>query len=276
MKAIGLIALKEVRDGIRNRWLFAITLVFALLAFGLAYFGSATAGQIGFTSLASTLASLSSLTVFLVPLIGLLLAYDAIVGEDEQGTLLLLLTYPLSRTQLLLGKFVGHGLTLALATGLGFTIAAVAIVLFADGLGAMDVLLPFARFALAAVLLGWVFIAFAYLISVWVREKSQAAGLALALWFLFVLIFDLVLLALLVGTEGRWGSDQLAYLLLLNPTDVFRMVVLMGLGEGQGLPGVLSLGSELPLGRTALTVWLMAWVCVPVALALWRFRSREV
>ena len=38
--------------------------------------------------------SLSSLTIFLVPLIALLLSHDAIVGEAERGTLLLLLSYP--------------------------------------------------------------------------------------------------------------------------------------------------------------------------------------
>ena len=43
----------------------------------------------------ATVASLTSLATFLMPLIALLLAYDAIVGEEEGGTLLLLLTYPL-------------------------------------------------------------------------------------------------------------------------------------------------------------------------------------
>ena len=46
-----------------------------------------------------TVVSLASLTVFLVPLIALLLAYDAIVGEAERGTLLLLLAYPVPATR---------------------------------------------------------------------------------------------------------------------------------------------------------------------------------
>ena len=129
MNAIWHIARKELADGLRNRWLLAISLLFALLAVGIAWFGAAAAGQVGFTSIPATIASLASLATFLMPLIALLLAYDAIVGEDEGGTLLLLLTYPLGRGQILLGKFIGHGMILALATLIGFGCAALAIVL---------------------------------------------------------------------------------------------------------------------------------------------------
>ena len=115
MNQVWNIARKELSDGLRNRWLLAISLLFAVLAVGIAWLGAAASGQLGFTSIPATIASLASLATFLMPLIALLLAYDAIVGEDEGGTLMLLLTYPLGRGQILLGKFVGHGLILALA-----------------------------------------------------------------------------------------------------------------------------------------------------------------
>ena len=127
MNQIWNIARKELSDGLRNRWLLAISLLFAMLAAGIAWLGAAASGQVGFTSIPATIASLSSLATFLMPLIALLLAYDAIVGEEEGGTLLLLLTYPLSRAQILLGKFIGHGLILGLATLIGFGCAALAI-----------------------------------------------------------------------------------------------------------------------------------------------------
>ena len=127
MNAIWTIARKELSDSFCNRWLVAISLVFATLALGIAWFGAAASGQVGYASTPATIASLASLGIFLIPLIALLLAYDAIVGEEEGGTLLLLMTYPLSKNQLLLGKFLGHGLTLALATLIGFGVAAIAI-----------------------------------------------------------------------------------------------------------------------------------------------------
>jgi hypothetical protein len=59
-----------------------------------------------------------------VPLLALLMSFDAIAGEVERGTLPLLLTYPVSRLKILLGKLLAHIAILALATGLGYGLAA--------------------------------------------------------------------------------------------------------------------------------------------------------
>jgi Cu-processing system permease protein len=275
MSAVLTVAGKEFRDGLRNRWALAITLVFALLAVGLAYFGAAASGTVGFTSLATTLVSLSSLAVFLIPLIALMLAYDSIVGEEEQGTLLLLMTYPLSRLQLLAGKFLGHGAILAVSTAAGFGVAAAVILAFADVAAPAEVIGAFVYFILSAILLGLVFIAFAYLISVLVREKSRAAGLALVVWFLFVLVFDMALLGLLVSTDGRVDADLFRFLLLLNPTDVFRLANLTGFEATQAYSGLASIAAEHRFGAGFLLSVLLGWVMAPLALAGWLFSRRR-
>lgn len=276
MSSILIVAGKEFRDGLRNRWVIAITLVFALFSTGLAYFGAAASGTVGFTSLATTIVSLASLAVFLIPLIALLLAYDSIVGEQEQGTLLLLLAYPLSRTQLLSGKFLGHGLILAVSTIIGFSAAAILISLSSTQVEGIELWRSFAYFIFSATLLGWVFVAFAYLISVSVSEKSRAAGLALVVWFLFVLVFDLGLLGLLVSTGGKVGQDLFPYLLLLNPTDVFRLANLAGFEPARTYAGLAGVVGERFLDPVALTSALVLWVVVPFGLAAWRFQYREI
>ena len=274
MSAILSVARKEFQDGLRNRWVLAITLVLAVMAVGIAYFGAAASGGLGFTSLATTVVSLSTLAVFLIPLIALLLAYDAIVGEQEAGTLLLLLTYPLSRSALLLGKFFGHGLILGVATTLGFGIAGVVIAVGGSGVNLTELASSIALLIVSSILLGWVFIAFAYLISVWAVEKARAAGLALIVWFLFVLVFDLALLALLVG--ARYGGDWLPYLLLLNPTDCFRLINLAGLEAAQAYSGLTALARDSAFQPGWLLLILVGWIAVPLALALLRFRNRSV
>ena len=273
MTQIWNIARKELSDGLRNRWLLAISLLFAVLAVGIAWLGAAASGQLGFTSIPATIASLASLATFLVPLIALLLAYDAIVGEDEAGTLMLLLTYPLGRGQLLLGKFVGHGLILALATLIGFGCAALAIAVLVDDIELGLLAWAFGRFMLSSTLLGWVFLALAYVLSSKVSEKSSAAGLALGVWFLFVLVFDLALLALLVLSEGKFNPDLLPWLLLLNPADVYRLINLSGF-EGGSAAGVMALGGDLPIGGLLLWLCLLLWVGVPLLLAYWVFLRR--
>ncbi|ATJ84609.1 ABC transporter permease [Halomonas beimenensis] len=273
MNAILTLAGKEFRDGLRNRWVLAIALILAALAVGIAWFGAAASGGLGFASLATTLVSLSTLAVFLIPLIALLLAYDAVVGEQEAGTLLLLLTYPLSRPQLLLGKFLGHGLILAAATVLGFSVAGAVIALGAEGVALAELVAGMGLLIVSSVLLGWVFIAFAYLISAGATEKARAAGLALGVWFLFVLVFDLGLLALLVSVEQ--GGDWLPWLLLLNPTECFRLINLAGFEAARDYTGLAGIARG-DLFRPALLVpILLAWILVPLGLAVLRFHRRE-
>ena len=274
MMQIWSIAGKEFSDGLRNRWLLAISLLFAILAVGIAWLGAAASGQVGFTSIPATIASLASLATFLVPLIALLLAYDAIVGEDEGGTLMLLLTYPLGRGQILLGKFVGHGLILALATLIGFGCAAVAIALLVDYVELGMLFWAFGRFMVSSTLLGWVFLALAYVLSSKASEKSSAAGMALGVWFLFVLVFDLALLALLVLSKGRFNPDLLPWLLLLNPTDVYRLINLSGFEGSGSAVGLMALSSDLPVPGSMLWGCLLLWVGVLLLLAYWMFRRR--
>ena len=70
-------------------------MVFTALALVIAYFGSAQQGSVGFHGVEVTIASLVSLVIYLVPLIALILGFDAIVGERERGSLDLLLSMPL-------------------------------------------------------------------------------------------------------------------------------------------------------------------------------------
>lgn len=213
--------------------------------------------------------------MFIIPLIALMLSYDSLVGEDENGTLLLLLSYPLSRWQLVLGKMLGHGLILAFSTLLGFGAAALVMGLFSDTTGWAALIPAFALFILSAILLGWIFIAFAYVISAVVTEKSRAAGLSLFLWFLFVLVFDLGLLGLLVGTKGKVDAQLFPYLLLLNPTDIFRLVNISYFAQDQ-LSGLMAIAQHVRLGTGTLLITLTGWLLLPILLSLWLFNRREL
>ena len=75
------IAAKEFRDRMRNRWVLAVALVFTVFSLVIAYFGGAQQGAVGFRSIEFTIASLVSLVIYLIPLIALLLGFDAIVGD---------------------------------------------------------------------------------------------------------------------------------------------------------------------------------------------------
>lgn len=259
---------KEFRDRFRNRWVLAVALVFTVFSLLITYFGAAVQGQIGPRSIELTIASLVSLVIYLIPLIALLLGFDAIVGERERGSLDLLLALPITRLELLLGKFLGLAGALTLSTVAGF--ALVALLLFQQFSYAG--LYHYLGFVVSSVLLGLAFLSLAMLLSVLARDRTRASGLAIALWFALVLVFDLLLLGLLVASGGELGGDAFAYLLLLNPADIFRILNVFSLDDVRRLYGLASIVPPA-LGQA----WLMggamlAWIVGPLALASWRFK----
>lgn len=275
MTAILVIALQELKNGLRNRWVVGATLLLAVLALSLALLGSAPTGAVKVSPLTVTVVSLASLTVFLVPLIALLLTYDAIVGEAERGTLLLLLAYPVARRQLLLGKLLGHLAILVLATVLGYGAAGLAV-----GLGQGAGPEAWAAFCLllgSSVLLGGVFLAIGYLFSAIVRERATAGGMALGIWLLLVIVYDTALLGLLVADAGRFFTPGLfGVLLLLNPADAFRLLNLAGFGDARLVAGLAGVDAGFA-GHPATAVGaLVLWMALPFGLATWFLSRREI
>ncbi|SMF21595.1 Cu-processing system permease protein [Tistlia consotensis] len=274
MNALLTIAGQEVRAGIRNRWVAATTAILAALALSLVLLGSAPGGTTGASPLAVVVVSLAGLTIFLVPLIALLLSFDAVVGEAERGTLLLLLAYPVARWQIVLGKFLGHTAILALATVVGY--GAAGLLLFATrGADPAD-WAGFATLIGTSVLLGAAFVGLGGLASIAVRERATAAGLAVGLWLVFVLLYDAALLGLLVADQGATVSGGLFdALLLLNPADVYRLINLTGSGGAALLSGMSAPGEVGQLPVAALYAALAAWILLPLGLGVLLFNRRQ-
>ncbi len=274
MSTILVIAEKEIREGLRNRWVLATTLLLATLALSLTFLGSAPTGNVGASPLDVVIVSLSSLSVFLVPLIALLISHDAIVGEMERGTMLLLLSYPVKRWQVVLGKFIGHLAILAFSTIVGYGIAAVALAFTGGDIG-RESWIAFGSLIGSSVLLGAVFVAIGYLVSALVGERGTAGGIAIGIWLVFVLVYDMALLGLLVVDQGRTVTGgMLNVLLLLNPTDAYRLINLGGsAGAISGMGGIADIATLAP---AALLAALVGWAVIPLAGAILVFSRREL
>ena len=275
MSAVAVIAGREVLAGVRNRWMLAATLLLGVLALTLAFVGSSPFGTVAASRLSITVVSLSSLSVFLVPLIGLLVSYDTLVGEIERGTMPLLMTCPVTRWRIVLGKFAGQVAILAIATVVGFGIAALVAGLGdgsdAEAWGAFGVMVG------SSILLGAAFIALGTLVSAVVGERGTAAGISTAVWLVFVVLFDMALLAILVADEGQAVSgDLFRALLLLNPTDVYRMLTLAGSETVGALSGMAGVSAEAAFGHALLLPAMLLWIAVPLGLAGLLFGRKEL
>ncbi|WP_018992005.1 ABC transporter permease [Aromatoleum toluclasticum] len=269
IRQIATLAGKEFWDRIRNRWVLAVALVFTVFALVIAYFGGAQQGTVGFRSIEFTIASLVSLVIYLVPLIALVLGFDAIVGERERGSLDLLLSMPITRFELLLGKYLGLAGALAFSTIAGFGLVAVVL---ASQL-TLTALFHFFGFMLSSVLLGLAFLSLAVMVSTFAADRTRASGMAIALWFFFVLVFDLLLLGALVVTGGKYGGEIFPYLLLLNPADVFRILNIFTLDDVRTLYGLATVFPRALAEPWLLGLVMAAWIAAPLGVAAWRFRK---
>ena len=275
MKLLWILAQKEIRDGLRNRWIAAAIILLGTLAFALSILGSAPTGSVRASDLDITVISLSSLSVYLIPLIALMLSFDALVGEFERGTMMLLLTYPVTRAQVIMGKFIGHVLILFMAIFAGYG-GAIIIMTVLTG-GNTEGWQAYVIMMMSSLLLGAVFIALGYLMSILVRERATAVGAAIGLWLVFVVLYDLLLFSVLLIDDGQLMSQQVfSLLMLISPTDSYRILNLSlfeGVSEAAGIAGI---ASEAGMSSTLLISVMFSWVIVPLTATLLMFQRREL
>ena len=248
-------------ERLRDRWVLVVSVLFALLSVAVALYGRRVeAGTAQLTG-----ASLVTLASLLVPLVALVLGHDAIVGERERNTLGLLLSLPVSRTEVTIAKFLGRlvALGVALSLGLGVAIAAAPV----GGRAALTALIG------PSLMLGASFLAIGVLVSSIAKRQIGAASAVVAIWFFMVILFDLGLLGLMVISDGAVSSQTIATLMTANPVGLFRVQLLQYFGGGTALS---DLGINVPApGSAAATLLWSAWIIVPVLLSglLLRYRS---
>ena len=109
------------------------------------------------------------------------------------------------------------------------------------------------------------------------RARSTAAGIAIGIWLLFVVIYDMALLGLLVVDQGRFVSAAfLNAFLLFNPTDVYRMFNLAGSANVSAFSGMAGVAQSVMLNSAVLLGMLVSWAIFPLAIAGLVFSRREL
>jgi Cu-processing system permease protein len=273
MKTVTVVARKELRDALNSSWLFLYAGLFTFLALALSYLGQRNLGGLGFENFSRTTASLLNLCLLLAPLVALSLGAGAIAGERDRGSLTYLLSQPLDRWELLVGKFAGLTMSIGLATAAGFGLAGIVIAFYASSMAVGTYLLFLLLvLALVAVMTGLGLVA-----SVVSATRVQALGIAVLIWFVAVFVFDLLLIGMVSSTSLGGGGLMLA--LLLNPVEIVRVLAIIQLEPDLQILGPF--GSYLlekvgTAGATAiLTAALAAWIAAPLALAAWLFEGKE-
>ena len=273
-RTILLLARKEVRDALRNRWFLLYALAFAALALAFSRLSvSTTAGTAGFAGFGRTAASLVNLVLLVVPLMGLSLGAASLAGERERGTMATLLVQPIGRGEVLLGKYLGLALALAAALALGFGVAGLVVAVQGAAVDAA----VYGRLVGFALLLTLATLSIGMLISAFAGRVGAATGSALVVWLVLVFLGDLGLMG--TALTLRLDVGTLLGLVMINPLESFKIAAIAAITG--------SLDTLGPAGAYAARTWgdrlvpllaavLAAWILTPLVAASLVFDRRGV
>jgi len=271
-----LVARQELLLAARSRWTQIFAAVFAVLALGVSASGYVLSGGHGFQDFARTSASLVQLVALVVPLASLLMGVLALA--PERGTAELLFSQPIARHQILVGKLLGLFAALAAAEAVGFGLAGLVVFRNAGEDGAAG----YALLVLGSLLVTAVFLSIAALISAGAvgRKRARALALALVVWFVAVLLLDLVALGVASLLRSTAASRVLILSVLVNPASAMRTGALLGI-EGTAAFGSGSLAllrfTGGATGAAALIVGSLAtWIVLPALVAIRRLTRADL
>lgn len=195
------VARKDVADARRSKALIAIAALFVVMGVGGTYFYTVlptmdpSMGPVTAEGLYFFLGQIS--TVF-IAISALVLSYRAIAGESESGSVKLLLGLPHTRLDVFLGKVLGRsavmfvGLVVGLLATFGIATALV------DGITAAG----FGLFVLVTLVFGLVYVTLFVSISASTTSTSRAATVAIGLFVVLELFWDVIVFAVAYVANG--------------------------------------------------------------------------
>ena len=279
LRSIYSVAKKEFMDNIRNKWIIAMMIIFLLLTILASYLaGGQAGGEETFGGMEDTVVTILSISTLLIPIIAIMLGYSTISGEAESGSLSILLTYPVKRIDVLLGKLFGLGSVLIFSIVVGFGTGGLII---AATVGAAEGIAYLAFIALTSVL-GLMYLSLSICISAFCKKRvtSIAGGVMIFFW---AMIYGMIIFGILLATgitfeefmtPGFAYPDWLFQSIFFSPGDMYQMSVMQAFGLSQAFGFTIEAPEYLSLG--ILTFAQFIWILVPLILAYIFFKRRDI
>lgn len=212
---------------------------------------------------------LSAAVTLFVPLVAVLLGHRAVVGERASGELALTLSLPHTRREVVLGKLCSRGGLLAAAVLVGLLIAAALVVY---PFGTLEPL-TYLGYLAVTLLFGLAFLNLAVGVSAVTASERVATVVALGLYALFVVLWDLVREAVAVAlvTVGLTAGplpEPVRFLLGAEPVSAYERAIDAFWGGAATAPWS-------PGGWVALLL-LAGWAVLPLLAGDARFRRVDL
>ncbi|ELZ06936.1 ABC transporter permease [Natrialba aegyptia] len=275
------VARKDFRDSIRSWVFWTLSFLFFMLLVGttglLSYFGSDIAAQ-GQTTEA-LVGMVQSMTSLIIPLIALVLGWKSIAGERQSGSLKILLSLPHSRKDVLLGKLIGRSAVLSVSLITGFVLAAAVV---AALLGSFDVA-DYVGLLAVSILYGVAYTSLAVSLSSVTRSTTIAGAAMFGIFMLFYAVWNGLLTAfwMLMNLDYIPQNETTAQIALLFNSlslnsayqNVLSLVTSMGGFTDQTEMVLEGMFGSVPfyLQDWFSLIILLAWIVIPIGIALFRF-----
>lgn len=278
-KAVFIIAKKEFLDNIRNRWIILLSIIFVLLIFVFSYLAGGQAGEgdvLG--SMQNTVFGLLGISSLLIPLIAIILGFSTISGEAESGALYVVLSYPVRRVEVLLGKLLGLGLVIIVSILIGFGLGGVVI----GATVGPESWVGYIAFIWLSIFLGFIYLSLSICISAFCKRRITSIGGGILVFF-WGMIIGTVAMGILFGS-GYSFEDFLSgnipgwfwNMVLISPGDLHQTAVQVAFGYTSIDAMGFSIAMPEFLSMNLLLVVHIVWLITPLLLAYYFFKRRDI
>ncbi len=264
----------QLRTALRGRAVLVWVVAFSAAAGIVAVLGLDSFRQIGLGSVGPAAVALVNLALLLPTAQAILLGALAVSGERESGMAAVMRARGVSSLRLVLTAWLAMFAAACASLVAGFGVAALVLA----GNVPMEDMVTFGALLGVTAIASGVAGALGVLIGAAVATRLHAALVAVAVWFALSIGLDLV--AIGMGAFLRLGEAALQAAILLNPIEACRVAALLLLDASGGVLGPLGIYLVERLGREGSLALLLlaatAWILVPLLLAAWAMRRRDV
>ncbi|MDJ1420936.1 MAG: ABC transporter permease [Candidatus Methanoperedens sp.] len=242
------IAQKEFADNIQSPVFLVLIITFTLIVFSYSYLMGMEAGQFikGSTLLMAGFSGVVRLMGWFSPLIGIALGFDAIVKEQKSGSLNVLLTHPVFRDNIIIGKILGGMMTLALVLGISTVMSVSGLLFILGGTVSGIELSRLMLFIVITFFYSLIFLGISVIISIIVKESSDSLVYNVVIWLGLCAVFGAIAVAIAIIFTGQpiTSISSTSFELALNLANISPLYHYTEATVGQGFVGWGGLGSE--------------------------------
>lgn len=247
-----------ILDILKNKILIVYTLLLSLLTWSVFSLEDNTS---------KGLLTLLNVILISVPLVSVIFSTIYIYNSNE--FIELLVSQPIKRNKIYQSLFIGLATAMAVSFMLG---AGIPVLVYSPDKTGITI-------ALSGCAVSLVFVALAFLSSIFTRDKSKGIGVAIMIWLYFSLLFDGLVLFLLFQFSEYPIEKAMIAISALSPVDLARILILLQLDISvmMGYTGAIFKDFFGTSQGIFITIVLMAlWILIPFSFAISKFNKKDL